>query len=154
MTTVAFGDALQWFWKPFACRRSWCCTALCCWARAFFCFLILSVNLRTTRPHANVLMYSSTSLFLSGALYFQLFLFETHLFWFSFYFFVLGTLGRVSSPLSSIPSQWNPFFFLNFLRSVSLWSPGTHYVDEAGFELRDPPAPAFWVLRCTPATMI
>ena len=41
------------------------------------------------------------------------------------------------------------FFFLVFPDRVSLYSPGcpgTHFVDQAGFELRNPPASASRVL--------
>jgi hypothetical protein len=41
------------------------------------------------------------------------------------------------------------FFFLFFSRQVSLCSPGcfgTHFVDQAGLKLRNPPASASWVL--------
>jgi hypothetical protein len=41
------------------------------------------------------------------------------------------------------------FFFLVFRDRVSLYSPGcpgTHFVDQAGLELRDPPASASRVL--------
>jgi hypothetical protein len=41
------------------------------------------------------------------------------------------------------------FFFLVFRDRVSLYSPGwprTHFVDQAGLELRNPPASASWVL--------
>jgi hypothetical protein len=41
------------------------------------------------------------------------------------------------------------FCFVLFCDRVSLCSPGcpeTHFVDQAGFKLRDPPVFAFWVL--------
>ena len=41
------------------------------------------------------------------------------------------------------------FVFLFFRDRLSLYSPacpGTHFVDQAGLELRNPPAPASWVL--------
>jgi hypothetical protein len=41
------------------------------------------------------------------------------------------------------------FLFLFFWDRVSLYSPGcpgTHFVDQAGLELRNPPASASWVL--------
>jgi hypothetical protein len=51
------------------------------------------------------------------------------------------------------------FFFLAFRDRVSLYSPGcpgTHFVDQAGLELRNPPASVSRVLACTttPGSMV
>jgi hypothetical protein len=75
---------------------------------------------------------------------------------------LLGTkprafVGRPASPLLLLsPAHWIvmpyiylPFFFLVFRDRVSLCSPGcpgTHSVDQAGLELRNPPASASQVL--------
>jgi hypothetical protein len=58
---------------------------------------------------------------------------------------VLGSHGTVSC-LDNI-SLRQTFFFLVFRDRVSLCSPGcpgTHFVDQAGLELRNPPASASW----------
>jgi hypothetical protein len=47
------------------------------------------------------------------------------------------------------PSQGYAFFFFSLGDRVSLYSsgcPGTHFVDQAGLELRNPPASASQVL--------
>jgi hypothetical protein len=60
-------------------------------------------------------------------------------------------------PLLLFFSSFFPFFFLVSRDRVSLCSPGcpgTHFVDQAGLELRNPPASAFLVLGlkvCTTA---
>jgi hypothetical protein len=49
----------------------------------------------------------------------------------------------------SFHSDFFFFFFLVFRDRISLYSPGcsgTHFVDQAGLELRNPPASASWVL--------
>jgi hypothetical protein len=73
-------------------------------------------------------------------------------------FFVFrNKLFKVAAPFYSLTRkcEFGPFFlfffffFLVFGDRVSLYSPGclgTHFVDQAGLELRDPPASASRVL--------
>jgi hypothetical protein len=59
----------------------------------------------------------------------------------------VSSLGSLT--VGSSPSLFFFFFFLVFRDRVSLYSPGcpgTHFVDQAGLELRNPPASASRVL--------
>jgi hypothetical protein len=63
-----------------------------------------------------------------------------------------GLQAALQTPLPNEPAHWLPsgfFLFCFFLDRVSLWSPGypgTHFVDQADLELRNPPVSASQVL--------
>jgi hypothetical protein len=97
-----------------------------------------------THTHTHIYMYLwHTHIYV----YIYVYIYYTHIYVCMYVFTIFRTFVQLSVCVRSDERIF--FFFWFFWDRISLYSPGcpgTHFVDQAGLELRNPPASAFQVL--------